>query len=60
MNQSLYVQIVYLEYMAYVEAIIHSQTFPLYCIVFQTCLCQTWFNITKTRLYQRGFSIPEN
>ena len=34
----------YLEYMAYVEVIINSRAFPLYCFVFQTCLCQTWLS----------------
>ena len=36
-----YVKLSYLEYMAYVEVIIHSGAFSLYCFVFQTCLCRT-------------------
>ena len=31
-------------YMAYVEVIIFSQTFPLYCIVFRSCLFRTRFS----------------
>ena len=28
----------------HVEVIIHSLAFPLYCFVFQTCLCRTWLS----------------
>ena len=40
-GQPRYVKLAYLEYTAYVEVIIHSRAFPLYCFVFQTCLCRT-------------------
>ena len=40
-GQPLYVKLAYLKYTAYVEVIIHSRAFPLYCFVFQTCLCRT-------------------
>ena len=40
-GQPRYVKLAYLEYTAYVEVIIHSQIFPLYCIVIRPCLCQT-------------------
>ena len=43
-GQPRYVKLAYLEYTAYVEVIIHSQAFPLYCFVFQTCLCRTWLS----------------
>ena len=38
------VKLAYLKYTAYVEVIIHSRAFPLYCSVFQTCLCPTWLS----------------
>ena len=40
-GQPRYVKLAYLEYTAYVEVIIHSRIFPLYCIVIRPCLCQT-------------------
>ena len=40
-GQPRYVKLAYLEYMAYVEVIIHSRAVPLYCLVFKTCLCRT-------------------
>ena len=40
-GQPRYVKLAYLEYTAYVEVIIHSRIFPLYCIVIPPCLCQT-------------------
>ena len=40
-GQPCYVKLAYLEYTAYVEVIIPSRAFPLYCFVFQTCLCRT-------------------
>ena len=40
-GQPRYVKLAYLEYTAYVEVTIHSRGFPLYCFVFQTCLCRT-------------------
>ena len=40
-GQPRYVKLAYLEYTAYVEVIINSRTFPLYCIVIRPCLCQT-------------------
>ena len=40
-GQPRYVKLAYLEYMGYVEVIVHSRIFPLYCIVFRPCLCQT-------------------
>ena len=40
-GQPRYVKLAYLEYTAYVEVIIHSLIFPLYCIVIRPCLCQT-------------------
>ena len=40
-GQPPYVKLAYLEYMGYVEVIVHSRIFPLYCIVFRPCLCQT-------------------
>ena len=40
-GQPRYVKPAYLKYTAYVKVIIHSRVFPLYCFVFQTCLCQT-------------------
>ena len=40
-GQSRYVKLAYHEYTAYVKVIIHSRTFPIYCIVFLTCLCQS-------------------
>ena len=43
-GQPRYVKLAYLEYTAYVEVIIHSRAFPLYCFVFQTCLCRTWLS----------------
>ena len=43
-GQPRYVKLANLEYMAYIEVIIHSQAFPLYCFVFQTCLCRTWLS----------------
>ena len=43
-GQPRYVKLAYLEYTAYVEVIIHSGAFPLYCFVFQTCLCRTWLS----------------
>ena len=43
-GQPRYVKLAYLEYMAYVEVIIHSRAFPLYCFVFQTCFCRTWLS----------------
>ena len=43
-GQHCYVKLAYLEYTAYVEVIIHSRLFPLYCFVFQTCLCRTWLS----------------
>ena len=43
-GQPRYVKLAYLKYTAYVEVIIHSRAFPLYCFVFQTCLCQTWLS----------------
>ena len=42
--QPRYVKLADLEYTAYVEVIIHSQAFPLYCFVFQTCLCRSWLS----------------
>ena len=39
-GQPRYVKLAYLEYMAYVEVIVLSRAFPLYCFVFQTCLCR--------------------
>ena len=41
-GQPRYVKLAYLENTAYVKVIIHSRAFPLYCFVFQTCLCRTW------------------
>ena len=43
-GQPCYVKLAYLEYTAYVEVIIYSRAFPLYCCVFQTCLCRTWLS----------------
>ena len=43
-GQPRYVKLAYLEDTAYVEVIIHSRAFPLYCFVFQTCLCRTWLS----------------
>ena len=43
-GQPRYVKLAYLEYTAYVEVIIHSRAFPLYCFVFQNCLCRTWLS----------------
>ena len=43
-GQPRYVKLAYLEYKAYFEVIIHSCVFPLYCFVFQTCLCRTWLS----------------
>ena len=40
-GQPCYVKLAYLKYTAYVEVIIHSRIFPLYCIVIRPCLCQT-------------------
>ena len=40
-GQPRYVKLAYLEYTGYVEVIVHSRIFPLYCIVFRPCLCQT-------------------
>ena len=40
-GQPRYVKLAYLEYTAYVEVIIHSRIFPLYCTVIRPCLCQT-------------------
>ena len=40
-GQPCYVKLAYLEYTAYVEVIIHSRIFPLYCTVIRPCLCQT-------------------
>ena len=40
-GQPHYVKLAYLEYTAYVEVIIHSRIFLLYCIVIRPCLCQT-------------------
>ena len=37
-GQSHYIEPAHLEYM---EVIIHSQSFSLYCIVFRNCLCGT-------------------
>ena len=43
-GQPRYVKLAYLEYTAYVKVIIHFRAFPLYCFVFQTCLCRTWLS----------------
>ena len=44
-GQPRYVKLAYLKInTAYVEVIIHSGAFPLYCFVFQACLCQTWLS----------------
>ena len=43
-GQPRFVKLAYLKFMAYVELIIHSQAFPLYCFVFQTCVCRTWLS----------------
>ena len=43
-GQLRYVKLAYLEYTVYVKVIIHSRAFPLYCFVFQTCLCRTWLS----------------
>ena len=40
-GQPRYVKLAYLEYTGFVELIVHSRIFPLYCIVFRPCLCQT-------------------
>ena len=40
-GQPRYVKFAYLKYRAYVEVIIHSRAFSLYCSVFQTYLCRT-------------------
>ena len=40
-GQPRYLKLAYLEYTGYVEVIVHSRIFPLYCIVFRPCLCQT-------------------
>ena len=40
-GQPRYVKLAYLEYKGYVEVIVHSRIFPIYCIVFRPCLCQT-------------------
>ena len=42
--QSRYVKLADFEYTAYVEVIIYSWAFLLYCFVFQACLCQTWIS----------------
>ena len=57
-GQPRYVKFAYLKYTAYVEVIIHSQAFPLYCFVFQTCLCRTW--LSRNLGYIKVVFIPEN
>ena len=56
-GQPCYVKLAYLEYTAYVEVIIHSRAFPLYCFVFQTSWCRTW--LSHNLGYISGFSFPK-
>ena len=54
-GQSLYVDISYLKYTAYVKVIIHPRTLPLYCIVFQTYIELSYF---KHLTIKKWFFIP--
>ena len=57
-GQPRYVKLAYLEYMAYVEEIIYSPAFPLYCFVFKPVYIELGYH--EISAISKSFFIPKN